>query len=108
MSNITALINSIWKTEKGKWNNSTESYTNRTVNTFQRMLEMQLKQTDRGQIIQFVGGPTGFESYYTKDILATEAKNSICICGGTINSWPACYVDAKTVHHFIENNQPTS
>ena len=60
-----------------------------------------------GDILEFVGGPTGFERYYIADLLLRDPSKhpEICICGGTINRWPACFVDRQEVADFLNSKR---
>ena len=54
--------------------------------------------------MKFIGGPTGFESYYLEDLEGDtlDHDGDFCICGGTINSWANCTVDTADIHKAIE------
>ena len=96
-------INSRWVVEKGRWDNEENIFTDRTEETFERDIEMRIEASENGKILRFLGGPTGHESYYIKDLLLTDSTvKEMCICGGTINRWPACYVDKQIIFNFIK------
>ena len=96
-------INSRWVVEKGRWDENECTYINRKKETFERFIGMQIEDGNTGKLIRFIGGPTGFESYYIEDLLSVDSLvKELCICAGTINRWPACYVDKQTVFDFIK------
>ena len=89
--------------ETGKWNG--ESFIDRRKEESSKTLEMELFDKDGIFILKFHGGPTGYEEYYANDLLQGIVNSGeLCICGGTINTWPACYVPAREVKQFIEGN----
>ena len=94
-------INSRWTVEKGEWSNATNSFINRTKEESFRTIKMRID----GGILEFVGGPTGFERYRIEDMLSHDPSKhpEICICAGTINSWPACFVNRREVEDFLNS-----
>lgn len=99
---ILVPIVSKWVVEKGKWDNGKTTYVDRTFDEFTRTIEMKIETRKDGLVLVFIGGPTGHESYYARDLALTGKKgDTFCICGGTINSWPACYVSSYEVSNFI-------
>ena len=101
-------INSRWVVEKGRWDEKSNTFTQQTKKTFERIIYMHLEDCKKGQLLRFIGGPTGYESYYVKDLLLNDPNaGEMCICGGTINRWPSCYVNMKIVKDFIKktNNE---
>jgi hypothetical protein len=101
-------IISYWQTETGIWNNNLNKYEERNKS---EIIEKEIdliyivnKQDTQKDIIKFVGGPTGHESYYIKDILNHIQSKAEClyICAGTINRWPSCYVYTKDIYKFIK------
>ena len=63
-------INSRWVIEKGRWNEK-------------------------------LCGPNGHEAYHLYSLLPMDNRQGeFCVCAGTINSWPACYVQWKDVKEF--------
>ena len=95
-------INSRWIVEKGVWSEKLQAYTDRTKQEFERMLEVEITRNLRGStILRFIGGPTGHEAYYLYKLLPMNNKQGeFCICAGTINSWPACYVQWADIKKF--------
>lgn len=91
-------------TERGHWDG--EKFINRVSKTTWKTIHMELDKSAHGDIIRFLGGPTGHESYYVDDLLVKpqEEYPEFCICAGTINRWPACYVSRKEVFDFIREN----
>ena len=95
-----------WSEDKGKFINISKS------NEF-RDISVTICERENGfdkLILKFYGGPTGFESYYLKDVIELipdkdkiNDTQTMCICGGTINRWDACYVNYKEVIDFIES-----
>lgn len=75
----------------------------RTRTEYFKYLEMQIKEGQSGLVVQFIGGPTGFESYYVNSLLENMEPDTeeLCICAGTVNSWHECYVPYQQVADFI-------
>jgi len=98
-------IKSKWSMEKADWDKTFQKYTNRRVIPLpDKDIEMLIMTTERGDILRFVGGPTGHESYYVSDLLEhplPEGSDDFCICAGTVNSWPMCLVSKKEVFAFL-------
>ena len=87
-----------WVVERGSWSPSGNIYINKVKQESTRELQMKIMNSHYGDILHFVGGPTGCESYYVHDLLdGVGDSQEICICGGTINSYAACYVPRKEV-----------
>ena len=99
MFNPVKEINSRWETEKGGWNGT--KYTSRHKDIAFHILTMEIKRQEGRELLHFHSGPTGFETYILAD-LTLEGEGDFCICGGTINRWPACYVDVQIVKEFID------
>lgn len=102
-------INSVWSMEKGRWDKETKQFTNRvTTQLPDRELEMVIDQGTHGNTIKFEGGPTGFESYYIEDLVRGFKQRpgfpTLCICAGTINSWPRCEVSVQRVQEFLKEH----
>jgi len=97
-------INSRWVIEKGCWSEDLQTFTDRTTEEFERQIEMEIFQDLRSNtVLHFIGGPTGHEAYYLDGLLPfNEKQGEFCICAGTINSWPACYVQWADVKKFYE------
>lgn len=99
-------INSKWSKETGKWNG--KEFINREITALpDKELEMKFKDGKSSRILEFIGGPTGFESYYVEDLLREPSRmqGRLCICGGTINSWPKCSVQAEEVLAYIQQEE---
>ena len=95
-------INSRWVIEKGRWSEKLRTYTDRTRLEFERPVEIEIIHNLRDKhILLFMGGPTGHEAYYLDGLLPMDDRQGeFCICAGTINSWPACYVQWADVKKF--------
>lgn len=100
----TAQIESRWEVEKGTWNGST--FVNRKTTTTTRTLTMQIEVPDY-QVLQFIGGPTGYEAYHIEALLKhkKDETGDFCICAGTVNRWPACFVSWPEVLAFISEEK---
>ena len=97
------LIEAIFIQEIGRWDKSSNTFVDYSTSKTIRNIEMCLYEKDGKQMLEFVGGPTGFESYYVEDLLTLPfAKSSFCICGGTINRWPRCEVSCTEVATFLK------
>jgi len=99
-------INSKWESEHAQWDSFQEKYVNRTIVPMSdKILKMEIIDGKNGKILQFIGGPTGYESYYIEDLLKTprSERTSFCICGGTVNSWPRCEVPWSDVLDFLKS-----
>ena len=91
-------------TEKGRWDKQSNSFVDRSSVETISPIEMELFERDGKQILKFIGGPTGFESYYVEDLNANPMVAGIfCICGGTINRWPRCEVPFADVADFLND-----
>lgn len=97
-------INSRWETEK-RWLKEFEQKSSTDTSTRELTMHIVTEGHDK-PILRFEGGPTGFESYYLEDI-KLEGEGDFCICAGTANRWPACYVDMPTVRKFVEEYKAT-
>jgi len=98
-------IDSRWETEK-RWleDRVQRSSTETTI----RKLTMVITADDRDQaILRFRDGPTGFEAYHLED-LKLEGEGDFCICMGTANRWPACFVNKAEVQKFIDEYKATT
>lgn len=108
MFNPIRVIDSRWETEKrwivGKRQESRTKITTRKL-TMAILPKGHDGQSDK-PILEFQNGPTGFESYYLED-LTLEGERDFCICAGTPNRWPACYVDMPTVRQFVKEYKAT-
>ena len=100
---LIMAIPSRWIIERGYWNHELDGFTSRTTEEFTRTIQMIITAGDHGEILRFIGGPTGHESFYLADLLKHKNENGeLCICAGTVNRWPACYVNKKSVLDFIK------
>lgn len=87
-------IKSYWTYEKADWINN--RFVNRTISeVYKKTLKVELHHSlhidDRKKLVKFIGGPTGYESYYLKDLLKHNS-DVLCICAGTVNKWARCWV----------------
>jgi hypothetical protein len=113
MNDSTHDIESWWTFRTGRWDdNNGFGYVDIKERRETRTLTLQIVERGHGKrSLQFVGGPTGYESYDIDDLLdpktglATFGPNPedamFCICGGTMNSWPTCEVRAKDVLDYL-------
>lgn len=108
-------INSEWFALTGKWDEKTEKYINQKITRLpDRILQMKIVDNSNisdnpdNKIIEFIGGPTGYETYYINDLLKDRKsvynENNLCICAGTINSWYSCFVKWQDVFNFLKIN----
>ena len=99
-------IKSEWVYEKGKWDKEQNKFVDVTLSkTYVKMLKTRVFINDNGkEILQFMGGPTGWESYYLDDLKKHDLKNEgkFCICAGTMNSWAKCSVKSRDIHNAIK------
>ena len=94
-------VNSRWQREIGTWSEKDNTYINREVI---KLPDKELEVIIEDNIVRFIGGPTGYESYYIKDFLRdseSRRNKEMCICAGTINSWPECYIQYNDVYELI-------
>lgn len=94
--------------ETGRWDSKSNSFVDRKKRFETKEVQMVIESSedhDRATL-RFIGGPTGYETYYIKDLLehAPEGRMDFCICGGTINSWPTCIVEWADVTDFLEES----
>ncbi len=99
-------IKSFWTYERGKWSRKENKFVDRAISPVtEKILDVEIlfpDSKDYSPILKFIGGPTGYESYYIENLLTNDFKGEeFCICGGTINSWARCYVKAKDVNVII-------
>ena len=110
MFNPIKEIDSRWETEKRRLVSHGKKQESHTETTTRKLTMAILPKGRDGlgnkPILEFRGGPTGHENYYLEDI-TLEGKGDFCICGGTPNRWPACYVDMPTVRKFVEEYKAT-
>jgi hypothetical protein len=106
MRNQEFEINSYWKQETGRWSEKDNQFLNRTFSPIEEKKLKVIYEPDEN-IIKFVGGPTGYESYYFTDIVKTIESHpsrkfdEFCICGGTINRWANCTVKMNDFKEII-------
>lgn len=94
----------VWKTgvvdeNKRQWLKKEEREEEKTL-----ILEL-FKKEDRIKF-KFLKGPIGFEEYDVLRFLKHAGKKDefFCICAGTINSWPECYVSKDEIVDFLLEN----
>ena len=93
-------ITSRWVYRSGTWNDKTNEYTNIQVVETIKPIKITIEDRFDDKILRFINGPTGFESYYIEGIKELELRE-FCICAGTMNSWPECYVKYEDIKDFI-------
>jgi len=100
-------INSKWSQEVGRWDVLFCDYIDRKVIQLpDKDLVMKIERKESGDILKFLGGPTGFESYNIKDLTALPLiGEDLCICGGTINKYPQCTVNMNDVKEFLKSKR---
>jgi hypothetical protein len=98
-------INSKWTMEIGRWNEQSGKFEDRVIKDWpDKILKMEISGDQDKKILKFIGGPTGFESYYIDDFIKYPIKGEeLCICGGTINIWPRCTVSWKDIESFLQS-----
>jgi len=102
-------INSKWEMSIGTWDRTLGEYINVEKRSREKTIRMEvIERKGEEDLIEFVGGPTGFETYSICSLLEnpsfniiTEKSRSFCICGGTINKWPRVIVDLNEVVRFL-------
>lgn len=99
-------INAEFITEKASWDSKSNNYVDRCKTVEFKEIAMRIEEREGRKILRFIGGPTGFESYYLDDLISGGLMNfdggKFCICGGTVNSWPRCQVCVRDVQDFIK------
>jgi hypothetical protein len=101
------IIKSEWKYEKADWDNVNGRFVNKTISEiFIKDIEIKVYKdiiTGR-ELVKFIGGPTGWETYRLEDLKEHDLDNydRFCICAGTINSWANCTVSSRDIHKAIE------
>ena len=99
-------ISSRWEMEFGDWSDTETRYINRKKNIFKKEIVMGIVNRNGSEVLQFYGGPTGYESYYVDSLKTTLGQfqhDQLCICAGTINKYAACYVKASEVLQFLKD-----
>jgi len=97
-------IKSYWQYETADWDNEANVFINKKLSEIkEKVLEVALdNKSSNTTIIRFLGGPTGFESYYLEDLLKNPLiGEKFYICFGTINSWAKCYVKIKDLEEIL-------
>lgn len=98
-------IQSYWTQELGRWDDINNTFVNRKFTPTEEKTLLIIYEPIR-QIIRFIGGPTGFESYYLSDIIkiinTPHKSDFFTICAGTINRWPNCKVKFNDFKKIIE------
>lgn len=93
-------IESVWEWEVGDYKDG--KFINKHIRkTETKTLKLKLEERIHGKVIRFIGGPTGFESYYIECL--NLKPGPFVICGGTINSWPRCTVKAEDIIKFLNS-----
>ena len=88
--------------ERANWNKLTCKYEDHTYKTTMRFITMEIIHRKDQPVLRFIGGPTGFESYYVESLLYNPPPaDTLCICGGTVNSWSKCTVPWEDVKNFL-------
>jgi hypothetical protein len=94
--------------ERGRWNGKgyediTKTTTTKTITM--DIIDVPSEYSNTPKVLQFYGGPTGYEAYRLDDqfigILKDLPTDDLCICGGTINAWDKCIVSRKDVLTYI-------
>lgn len=99
-------IKSQWTQTYARWSNKLKTYTDRSEDHYTKDIEVEIFMPADGKPrVHFRGGPTGYESYYLSTLQEPRPKpcrgEDLCICGGTINSWPRCMVKWADVRDLI-------
>jgi len=102
MITLSMPVEGTFTYEMGTWDENTQSFRDIRTKTWTKELTITCTLNDR-PIIEFIGGPTGFERYYLYSLEPLSGHDLFCICGGTINSWPRCTVPSKAVKYFIDS-----
>ena len=71
-------------------------------------------RTDGGEILRFIGGPTGHEAYrldadfcaMVADPEEKRARPRWYICAGTPGRWEACSVAHEAVESYLRERRP--
>jgi len=94
-------IKAIFTAETAKWDG--KKYFEYNYRTYEKEIEMVIEDRGGKPILKFIGGPTGYESYYVEDMVKPRQKLSreLCICGGTVNSYHKCIVPWNEVVQFL-------
>jgi len=108
MFSLIKEIDSRWEVEKRHLVSDDNGKMKQESNTVHSTRKLTMAILPNGRIdgpdkpiLEFRGGPTGHENYYLNDI-TLKGDGEFCICAGTPNRWPACYVDMPTVREFVE------
>lgn len=78
-----------------------------------RDIKMRIEPKGDGEILRFVGGPTGHEAYALDSEFAKlvvqpdwQEPERFHICAGTPGSWPTCSVATDDVAAFLDHERP--
>ena len=86
-------INSAWAWETGKWDEGQFTFIDRKYRTNEKIIKVVLKDRGDKKLVQFIGGPTGFECYEFDSLKeSVSGEGEFCLCEGSCNSWPRCMV----------------
>ena len=104
--NPLGKITSYWQHETAKFDPGKREFVNRKSSPIkEKELEITVRKDSKDRLIlSFHGGPTGFEAYYLHDIFSTvmnSEQEDYCICAGTVNSWPRCWVKMKDLKKIL-------
>jgi len=104
--NPLGKITSYWQHETANFDPGKREFVNRKSSPIkEKELEITVRKDSKDRLIlSFHGGPTGFEAYYLQDILDTvmnSEQEDYCICAGTVNSWPRCWVKMKDLKKIL-------
>lgn len=96
-------INSSWTKETGRWDNTKNTFVDRKKTYSEKIIHVALKNDEGRKLLQFIGGPTGFETYELESLneIVTGIGN-FCLCGGTLNSWQRCDVKSADLRKIVD------
>ncbi len=101
-------IPAYWQLETGRFDTKLNTFTDRKLSEItecQLPVKIEPSNYSSDLILRFLGGPTGYESYYLTDIEQNLSKTienrEFYICAGTINSWPCCWVKTDELKKII-------
>jgi hypothetical protein len=92
---LNIKIKSFWQCEYGSWDEGERRYVEKELTPIEeKEIEFTIINDGKDPILKFIGGPTGHESYYIRDLIRASRMDHVkfYICAGTINSYPSCYV----------------
>jgi hypothetical protein len=101
----TAVIRSIWTTEKASWDRRKNDYGPSTFDEEKKYISCKLVLRGTRLLVEFAG-PTGYETYDLETMykVCDELDVAFCVCAGTVNSWPRCQVNMEDVKKFMREN----